>query len=295
MKVSFSGNMLKVECLDSMILEAMQNMMDGSKVRCKPEIIIPFKAGIHLENFKSYGIEYEGVSEVAISQVKVNNQKRIINIARIKAQYDKEISFDYDCKGIYPPLKHQKVMFNAVYYTDCCALLAEPGTCKTAPYLWTIDKRIKKGKIKKALIVTLSDLKENVFEEIKKQTHDISAIVLKNLSQTKKIINKEFKSNKKNIDYNIYIANYESMASITEILPENYFDMIVLDEAHRVGSPRSNQTKAIINTFENTPYKYVVTGTFLLEACRLNRIAVGCDNSEENVLIAEKRGCHVQR
>ena len=46
-----------------------------------------------------------------------------------------------------------------------------------------------------------------------------------------------------------------------ERFPENYFDMIVLDEAHRVGSPRSNQTKAIINTFENTPYKYVVTGT----------------------------------
>ena len=40
---------------------------------------------------------------------------------------------------------------------------------------------------------------------------------------------------------------------------------------------------------------FCCTGTFLLEACRLNRIAVGCDNSEENVLIAEKRGCHVQR
>jgi SNF2 family DNA or RNA helicase len=261
MKVSFSDNNLRIDCLDSSVLDAMQGKMDGNKVRCQPAIIIPFKAGIHLEDFSSYGIEYEGLTGIALLQLKIQHNARIINIAKIKSQYEGEIKFDYDCKGIYPPLKHQKVMFNAIYYSDVSALLAEPGTCKTAPYLWAIDKRIKKGHIKKALIITLSDLKENIVEEAKIQTPDLKIVILNQLAQTKKIINKEFKSNKKNIDYDVYIANYESMSSIVEILPEDYFDMVILDEAHRVGSPRSNQTKAIISAFENTQYKHIITGT----------------------------------
>jgi SNF2 family DNA or RNA helicase len=37
--------------------------------------------------------------------------------------------------------------------------------------------------------------------------------------------------------------------------------MVIMDEAHRIGSPRSRQTKAIIKKFEFVPYKYIVTGT----------------------------------
>jgi DNA modification methylase len=38
---------------------------------------------------------------------------------------------------------------------------------------------------------------------------------------------------------------------------------------------------------------FACTGTFLLSASRLKRIAVGCDNSKENLVIAEQRGCNV--
>ena len=260
--MSFSGDKnFKIECLDLDLLAIMQNMMDGEKVRLKPEIIVPLKAAMHLNNFKQYGIEYGKNVKVSIDTITNNNQKRIINIFKIKSQYGGEIKFDYECKGKYPPLNHQKVMFNAIYYSDCSALLAEPGTCKTGPYLWAIDKRIKNEKIKKALVITLSDLKENIVEEARIQVPNLKCVILKELSQTKKIINKNFKIAKKNIDYDIYIANYESMNSIVEILPEDYFDMIILDEAHRVGSPKSNQTKSIISKFENTKYKHIITGT----------------------------------
>jgi SNF2 family DNA or RNA helicase len=260
-KVSFSGKNFKIECLDLDILLSMQDIMDGEKVRSKPMIIIPLKSSIHLEKFKDYGIEYDiGVKET-INAIISNNQKRIINIFKIKSQYGGEIKFDYECKGRYQPLNHQKVMFNAIYYSDCSAILAEPGTCKTGPYLWAIDKRIKTGKIKKALVITLSGLKENVEAEVKIQTPDLRLVILNSLAQNKKIINKQFKSDKKNIDYDIYIANYESMSSLVEILPEDFFDMIICDEAHRIGSPRSNQTKSIVSTFENTKYKHIITGT----------------------------------
>jgi SNF2 family DNA or RNA helicase len=239
----------------------MQDIMDGEKVRSKPMIIIPLKAVIHLEKFQEYEIEYDVGVKKTIDAIINNNEKRVINIFKIKSQYGGDISFDYECKGKYPPLNHQKVMFNAIYYSDASALLAEPGTCKTGPYLWAIDKRIKVGKIKKALVITLSGLKENVEEEARIQTPDLKVIILNNLAQNKKIINKQFKSDKKNIDYDIYISNYESMSLLVEILPEDFFDMIVCDEAHRIGSPRANQTKSIVSTFENAKYKHIITGT----------------------------------
>ena len=36
---------------------------------------------------------------------------------------------------------------------------------------------------------------------------------------------------------------------------------------------------------------FACTGTFLIEAAKQGRSAVGCDISHENLLIAEKRGC----
>jgi len=38
---------------------------------------------------------------------------------------------------------------------------------------------------------------------------------------------------------------------------------------------------------------FCCTGTFPIAAAKLNRIAIGCDISKENLLIAEKRGCNV--
>jgi len=152
-------------------------------------------------------------------------------------------------------------MFNAMMYTNCCALLADPGCCKSGPYLWSIDKRIKNGKVKKALIITLSDLKKNVLEEMNIQTPDLKGVVLSLKSQNDKILNKKFTSSEKNKDYDVYLSNYESMYSICDLIDKDYFDMVILDEAHRIGSPLSRQTKSIVEHFENTKYKYIVTGT----------------------------------
>lgn len=152
-------------------------------------------------------------------------------------------------------------MFNGIVYTDACALLADPGTCKTAAYLWGIDKRIQRGQVKKALVVTLAPLKENVLEEMGKQVPHLSGVVLKNLAQGKKIVNKTYKSKKRNRDYDVYISNYESVFRLAEYVPEGYFDMVILDEAHRAGNPTSRQTNALIKAFDFVPYKYIITAT----------------------------------
>jgi SNF2 family DNA or RNA helicase len=265
MKVSLlENNRFLIECDDLDLLAIMQETMDGDKVRSKPMITVPLKSGVMIPRFKEYGIDIDESSKQIINKLISNLKLRVVNIQKIKDQYGKEIKFDYEYKGIYTPMEHQKIMFNAIYYTEGSAILADPGTCKTGSYLWAIDKRIQNKKIKKALIVTLTDLKKNILEEMSIQVPHLKGVILDNKAQSNKILNKSFKAStsvKKNIDYDIYIANYESMYSIVELVNENYFDMVVLDEAHRIGFPTSRQTLAIVNTFENCKYKYVITGT----------------------------------
>jgi SNF2 family DNA or RNA helicase len=182
-------------------------------------------------------------------------------IAQIKASYP-DTRFNYEYRGKYPNVfSHQKVMYNMMALSDVCSIQSDPGTCKTGPYIWAIDKRIQKGQIKRALVITLSSLKENVLAEIQVQAPHLRAVVIDSSANADKIINHKFRQKKRNADYDIYIANYELMFKVVELIDDKYFGMVVLDEVHRVGSHNSRQTIAILDKFETVKYKAILTGT----------------------------------
>lgn len=253
---------LKVECTDRLKLEEMKMVMHGRAVVREQAILIPIKSSPKLVLWNKLQFSFApGVLDL-IKKIHAHVRKRIATVEKIRSQYGHDPHFDYDYKGVYDgPLEHQKIMFNGIVYTDACALLADPGTCKTAAYLWGIDKRIQRGQVKKALVITLSPLKENVLEEMAAQVPHLKGVVIKNNVQGKNIINKSYKQAKNNKDYDVYIGNYESIYTMSEYIPDGYFDMVVLDEAHRAGTPTSRQTKALIKAFDYVPYKYIITAT----------------------------------
>jgi SNF2 family DNA or RNA helicase len=258
----YNKNQLIVGCNDKILLEQMQAIMDGRKIRNVNKIIIPNKSSTKLKYFTNNEIKCSDDVKSIIRSVALNSEKRKEVIQKIKSQYSgDEIKFDYEYKGCYNVMKHQKIIFNMIVYPDVSAILADTGTCKTGPYLWAIDKKIQLKKIRRAIIITLSNLKKNVFAEMKIQVPHLNGIILLNKKQSDSIINKKYKNDKKNMDYDIYIANYESMNSLIEVIPKDFFDMVILDEAHRIGSPSSAQTKSIVDFFESCKYKYIITAT----------------------------------
>ena len=256
-------NHFVIGCDDRDLLATMQEHMSGKKILRQNKISIPLKSGTKIYRFQKYGIKWGNGAKDLVEQIAANAIKRREIIDKIKKQYGNVIKFEYDCKGIYDPLEHQKIMYNCIVYPDVSNVMADTGTCKTGPYLWAIDERIKRGHVKKALIITMSDLKKNVLEEMKIQVPHLTGIILKGKAQADKIINKKYTVKKKNIDYDIYIGNYESMFSVLTITPDDYFDMVVLDEAHRIGAPGSRQTKEIVKKFEFSKYKHVLSGTLI--------------------------------
>lgn len=254
-------------CGDQVALLDAQDAVDGSKVRGINEIVFEEKALPKLYNFlirllgpDLRGVEITDEAREKLASVSANVKRRKEVVVKARNNYGKEI-IDYKLRGKYKPLMHQVVMYNIMTNTDASAILADPGTCKTGPYLWAIDKYIQNGDIRKCLIITLSHLKDNVIEEMKAQVPHLKGVVLKNSVQANKILNKKYKIAKMNTDYDIYMANYESMFSLVDMIEDGMFQMVILDEAHRLGAPRSRQTKSIIKKFKNVPYKYIISGT----------------------------------
>lgn len=256
---------------NELILSGMKGLLDGKKKRGNNTIEFPENAALLL--FKHPGFKYiEWECSYYEDMVALRSTMRA-NVEMIKRYKDlyasNSLIFDYDLHpNSFSPMNHQIALYHIINDCYISAILAEPGTGKTAPYLWAIDNLIKTGEVKKALIITLSTLKENVIEEASKITPDLKMVNLYNTSKDKygqtriyRILNKTFIDDKKNKDYDVYVANYESVRMFKDDFDDGYFDMVILDEAHRIGNYQSLQTKAIIDKFENVPRKHILTGT----------------------------------
>ncbi len=240
----FNENQLLIGCDDQELLQSMQARMDGKKVYRKNQIIIHKKASPKIFRFcKPEEVIWKDDTFNLVDSISREISERKKTIQNIKDEYGYGVQWDYECHGQYPPLEHQKIMFKIMINSNIGAMLADPGTCKTAAYLWAIDYRKSIGEIKRALVVTMPDLRKNVIDEMRIQVPHLKGIILKDKARCMKIINKD------------------CMYMLVEIFADDYFDMIVLDEAHRIGNPSSRQTKRIVEKFEFCKYKYIVTGT----------------------------------
>jgi hypothetical protein len=257
------GVQVRIDCNDLDVLQQIQRLTDGAKIRGVAGVLC------HVLNLTKMATlaplmdrEYANEETIkAVKNVSDSIKHRVITMAECKQEYFGEVPFEYDYRGCFPVMKHQKVLFNCMSRINRCGILAEPGTCKTGPYLWSIDQRIKKKQIKRALIITLASVRENVLDEMSKQVPGMSGIILNGKDLSEKIIHKKYKKASMNRDYDVYIASYESMASLQKVIPRDFFNYVICDEAHRIGSPDTNQTNAIVEMFEFCKYKYIISGT----------------------------------
>jgi len=59
----------------------------------------------------------------------------------------------------------------------------------------------------------------------------------------------------------IVVINYESARLMSEYLSKIPFDFVIADESHKLKTYNSKQSKVLTQTFLNTPYKLIMTGT----------------------------------
>lgn len=149
-------------------------------------------------------------------------------------------------------------------------------THNTMISLLTMKKRMELGQIKRCLIIPcVASLKYNWQEEIRKHLGEES-LVLGNRQNRKGRwsvkSNTEKLADLENLPQGSkwLITNVESFRdknikeAVKKLIKKGEIDALIIDEVHKLVSPRAQQTKAILSLAPLIPYTLLLTGTILL-------------------------------
>lgn len=182
---------------------------------------------------------------------------KVYQLAEIKTPL-----FDYQKDGVQYGLNHNKWL-----------LLDATGLGKSLTMISLAYNLKKQGKVNKVLVICgINALKTNWKKEIEKHS-DLSCRILGEYKNKKGAlcvgsVADRVKQLQKPIDEFFTITNIETIRDdrivkeLTKKKPVNKFDMIIVDEVHKVKDSESAQGKALLKL--DAPYKVGMTGTLIM-------------------------------
>ena len=162
----------------------------------------------------------------------------------------------YDWPGRYKPMAHQKETASFLTLHKRAFVLSEPGTGKTMAALWAADYLMKRGDVRRVLILCpLSIMQSAWMQDISNSVIHRSAVVAHHAVAAKRIeIVQE--------GHEIVIINYEGLALIAkEIQNDGRFDLIIVDEANAYKNPQTTRWKVLNGLLKPNTYLWMMTGT----------------------------------
>lgn len=187
-----------------------------------------------------------------------------------KQEENKEIELDFS-EYKYKPFPYQIESIKYGLTHDKWLLLFSMGLGKSLCAIYIANELRKQGKIEHCLVICgVSSLKNNWRKEIQKFTNLDCIILGEKLRRTgnKTIgsIDERAEQLKKIIKEFFIITNIETLRSekVQKAILKgpNKFDLIVLDEVHRIGDQSTAQTQGLLK-LKNAKYKIGMTGTLI--------------------------------
>jgi len=164
--------------------------------------------------------------------------------------------------------KHQKQAVEMARDKKHLALLMDAGVGKTPTTIQILrEVYATHGRILPTLVLCPVIVVKNWAEEWEKFSRVPTANVIPLIGPTKKRIAHLQKAQSQFGRQFIAITNYEALVSSKPFYEEisDWQPMcMVLDESHRLKSPTSKRTKLVIKLADNAEYKYILTGTPIL-------------------------------
>lgn len=162
----------------------------------------------------------------------------------------------YDWPGRYKPMAHQieTAAFLTAHRRAFC--FNDPGTGKTLSALWAADYLMKRGEVRRVLILCpLSIMHSAWMGDIGSSIIHRSAVVAHHAQSTRRI--EMIQQN-----YEIVIANYDGLNLIAdEINANGKFDLVIVDEANAYKNPSTRRWKALSSIIKPETYLWMMTGT----------------------------------
>jgi len=166
------------------------------------------------------------------------------------------ITRNYDWPGRYKPMEHQIETAGFLTLNRKAFVFSEPGTGKTLSALWAADYLMKRGEVRRVLILCpLSIMQSAWMGDISNSIIHRSAIIAHHSQASRRIemIQK---------DYEIVITNYEGLNLIaTEVVANGKFDLVIVDEANAYKTMTTRRWKTLKAIIKPDTYLWMMTGT----------------------------------
>lgn len=162
----------------------------------------------------------------------------------------------YEWPGRYRPMSHQKDTASFLTLNRRAFVLSEPGTGKTLSALWAADYLMKRGEVRRCLILCpLSIMHSAWMQDIGNSIIHRSAVVAHHAQAARRIeLIQE--------DYEFVITNYEGLNLIAdEVRNDGRFDLVIVDEANAYKNPQTRRWKALNSIIKPETYVWMMTGT----------------------------------
>lgn len=162
----------------------------------------------------------------------------------------------YDWPGRYSPMAHQKETASFLTLHRRAFVFSEPGTGKTLASLWAADYLMRRGDVRRVLILCpLSIMHSAWMQDISNSIIHRSAVVAHHPQAARRV-----EALQKG--YDIVITNYEGVPLIEkEIRNDGRFDLIIVDEANAYKSTQTKRWKALAGLIRPDTYLWLMTGT----------------------------------
>ena len=166
------------------------------------------------------------------------------------------------------PWKHQLQALKKAEYSNELALFFDMGTGKTATTINILRLKYNQNKrVMRTLIFAPLVVCENWAREIDMHSdippHKVAVMNKSGKQRIKKLV--EYFLVDRDL---IVVTNYESLRNkeFYDILKEWQPEILVCDESHMVKNPKAKQSKAIEKLSDGTSYRYLLTGTPILNS-----------------------------
>lgn len=197
----------------------------------------------------SYGDTYEIAVHWGLDEVKV-----LRNLGVRKAP--SPITQRYDWPGRYMPMLHQIATAEFLTLNNRCFVFNDPGTGKTLSALWAADYLMKRGVVRRVLILCpLSIMQSAWLNDLNNSIIHRSAAIAHHAKATKRI--EIIQSN-----YEIVICNYDGLNLIAqEIINDGRFDLVIVDEANAYKTVTTKRWKTLKSILRPDTLLWMMTGT----------------------------------
>ena len=164
------------------------------------------------------------------------------------------IARDYKWTGKFAPFAHQMETASFLTLNKKAFCFNEQGTGKTASVIWAADYLMKKGKIKRVLVLCPLSIMKSAWQQdlFKFAMHRSCSVAHGSADQRKKIIAQgcEF-----------VIINFDGLAVVKDDVIKGGFDLIVVDEANAYKNAQTNRWKVLRDVAQHSEWLWMLTGT----------------------------------